>query len=47
LKEFKCDIRNSGNILYGKKQSLFAGLCRLYNSYVKNWKAIKVLGDER
>jgi len=31
--EFKCDTRNHGHFLYGKKQSVFTVLYRLYNYY--------------
>jgi hypothetical protein len=31
MTEFKCDTRSHGNFLYGKKQSVFTVLYRLYN----------------
>jgi hypothetical protein len=31
MTEFKCDIGIHGNFLYGKKQSVFTFLYRLYN----------------
>ena len=31
MTEFKCDTRGHGNVLYGKKQSVFTVLYRLYN----------------
>jgi hypothetical protein len=31
MTEFKCDTRSYGNFLYGKKQSVFTVLYRLYN----------------
>jgi hypothetical protein len=31
MTEFKCDTRSHGSFLYGKRQSVFTVLSRLYN----------------
>ncbi len=31
MTEFKCDTRSHGDFLYGKKQSVFTVLYRMYN----------------
>jgi len=43
MTEFKCDTRSHGNFLYGKKQSVFTVLYRLYN-YCSAKKTMEVNG---
>ena len=40
MTEFKCDARSHGNFLYGKKQSVFTVLYRLYNYCYAKGKGI-------
>jgi hypothetical protein len=42
MTEFKCDTRSHGNFLYGKKQSVFTVLYRLYNHCYVWHKFLKI-----
>jgi hypothetical protein len=46
MTEFRCDTRKQGNFLYGKKQSVFSVLYRLYNYCSASTKIERIAWSE-